>query len=120
MALPRFTPSTITTAFLRPPLRLAINFCDSRSAVPQTCGSLPILRAGNLGTGPERVIVPATDPPSVTAVTSYPPAAVAAGAGGAGGMSVVGFSLVPRLQLTIIASITPAPYAPHLSFTADP
>src|SRR5438046_3575205 len=105
MTLPRFTPSTMTTTFFKPPALFTINFWESRGAVPHTCGSLLIFRAGNFGTGPDTLIVPAIDPPSVTALTSYPPA-VAAGAGDADGSAFAGWSGVPRLQLTIIASKT--------------
>src|SRR5262249_40031567 len=68
----------------------------------------------NLGIGPESAIVPPTDPPSVTAVTSYP--AVVTLDGGGGGISVVGSSRVPRPQLTIIANITPDAYTLRLRF----
>src|SRR5207247_10284472 len=54
---------------------------------------------------------------SVTALTSYPPPVVTAGAAGAGGISVAGWSGAPRLQLTIIASIIPAPYTRQRAFT---
>src|SRR5207244_13047059 len=94
----------MTTAFLTAPAWLTMNFCDSRWAVPHTCGSLAIFRAGSFVTGPETVIVPAMDPPSVTSVTSYPPGAFAPGPGGGGGITLPGCSLVPRLQPAAIAS----------------
>src|SRR5437867_7427328 len=96
----------MTTAFLTAPAWLTMNFCDSRWAVPHTCGSLPILRGGSFVTGPETVIVPVMDPPSVTSATSYAPGAFAAAPGGGGGRSLAGCSLVPRLQPAAIASIS--------------
>ncbi len=63
-------------------------------------------------------MVPLMEPPSVTAATSYPPAVLAAGADdGRGGMSLVGCSLVPRLQLAAIAKITKAPHIERPRFT---
>ena len=117
IAFPRFIPSTMTTAFFKPPDLFTINSWDSRAPVPHTLGSLFSGRGGSFGIEPETVIDPEIVPPSVTWMASYPATGeTAAGTGGAGGASVLGRSFSLRPQPTISTSVTPPKSKEGLAF----